>query len=68
MLEPRNYTKRTLNSTHPLASTLSNHLLHYPTPSHLNYNWSFGSLVGLFFAIQIVTGVFLAMHYTPHVE
>ena len=52
----------------PLATTLANHVFYYPTPSHLNYNWSFGSLVGLFFALQLVTGIFLAMHYTPHVE
>lgn len=52
----------------PFSDLLANHLFYYPTPSHLNYNWSFGSLVGLFFALQIVTGIVLAMHYTPHID
>jgi len=55
-------------SMKPLSSTLANHLVHYPTPSHLNYNWSYGSLVGLFFALQLVTGIIIAMHYTPHID
>lgn len=45
-----------------------NHLVYYPTPKNLNYIWSFGSLAGVFFAIQILTGIFLAMHYVPHVD
>jgi cytochrome c oxidase subunit 1 len=62
-------TNRVVN-THrdPLAMTAANHLLYYPTPSHLTYNWSYGSLVGLFFAMQLITGIFLAIHYTPHVD
>jgi len=63
-----NYSQRPVNSRNPLSTVLSNHLLYYPTPSSLTYNWSFGSLAGLFFALQLVTGIFLAMHYTPHVE
>jgi len=64
-----NYTHRILNgSPKPLANTTANHFFYYPTPSNLNYNWSYGSLAGLFFALQLVTGIFLAMHYTPHVE
>jgi len=64
-----NFKNRIINSAHkPLTNTLSNHIFYYPTPSHLNYSWSFGSLVGLFFALQIVTGIFLAMHYTPHIQ
>jgi quinol-cytochrome oxidoreductase complex cytochrome b subunit len=52
----------------PLSHLLSNHVFYYPTPSNLNYSWSFGSLAGLFFAVQLITGIFLAMHYTPHIE
>jgi len=59
----------TANSTHrPVTNVLSNHMFYYPTPNNLSYNWSYGSLVGLFFALQIVTGIILAMHYTPHIE
>ncbi len=59
---------RLINAQHPLAKVLSNHLIDYPTPSNINYAWSFGSLAGIFFALQIATGVFLAMHYTAHVD
>jgi quinol-cytochrome oxidoreductase complex cytochrome b subunit len=40
----------------------------YPTPRNLNYWWSFGSIAGICLLIQILTGLFLAMHYTPHVN
>ena len=40
----------------------------HPTPRNLNYWWNFGSIAGLCLVVQILTGVFLAMHYTPHVS
>lgn len=43
------------------------HLIDYPTPITFTYLWSFGSLAGLFLSIQVISGVLLAMHYTPHV-
>lgn len=49
-------------------SFLSNHILSYPTPINLNYAWSFGSLAGICLVIQIITGIFLAMHYVPHIS
>ena len=52
----------------PISSTLNQHLIDYPTPSNLSYWWGFGPLAGICLVIQIVTGVFLAMHYTPHVD
>lgn len=52
----------------PLLSPLNDHLIEYPTPSNLSYWWGFGSLAGICLALQILTGVFLAMHYTPHVD
>ena len=52
----------------PILSILNDHLLDYPTPANLNYFWGFGSLAGLCLVIQIITGIFLAMHYTPHVD
>jgi len=52
----------------PISSILNQHLIDYPTPSNLSYWWGFGSLAGICLIIQIVTGVFLAMHYTPHVD
>jgi ubiquinol-cytochrome c reductase cytochrome b subunit len=60
--------KRLINSDHPLLKVLSNHIIDYPTPVNINYAWSFGSLAGIFFALQLATGIFLAMHYTPNVD
>ena len=51
-----------------LISILNNHIIDYPTPINLNYFWNFGSLAGICLVIQILTGIFLAMHYTPHVD
>ena len=48
---------------HPLLSVFS-----YPTPINLNYMWSFGSAAGICLVIQIITGIFLAMYYTPHID
>ena len=52
----------------PVFSYISEHLGQYKTPKNLSYFWNFGSLAGLALIIQIVTGIFLAMHYTPHVD
>lgn len=48
--------------------SMSKHLGEYEVPKNLNYAWNFGSLAGLALIIQIVTGLFLAMQYTPHVD
>ena len=45
---------------------ISNHLYSYPTPINISYLWSFGALAGICLVIQIVTGIFLAMQYTPN--
>ena len=47
---------------------LDNHIIHYPSPINLTYAWSFGSTAGICLIIQILTGIFLAMHYTPHID
>ena len=52
----------------PLVAVLDSHIIDYPTPINLSYLWSFGSTAGLCLVIQILTGIFLAMHYTPHVD
>lgn len=52
----------------PLISTMSNHIEGYPTPVNLSYLWGFGSLAGMALVIQIVTGVFLAMHYAAEIH
>ncbi len=52
----------------PLFSAARHALIEYRTPRNLNVFWNFGSLAGFFLVLQIVTGVVLAMHYTPHVD
>jgi ubiquinol-cytochrome c reductase cytochrome b subunit len=51
-----------------LLALFDNHLIHYPTPTNLSYAWSFGSLAGITLIIQIISGIFLAMHYSPNVD
>ena len=51
-----------------VLSFIDSHIINYPTPVNLNYFWSFGSTAGICLVIQILTGIFLAMHYTPHVD
>nr|YP_010507896.1 apocytochrome b [Phytophthora citricola]UXG56242.1 apocytochrome b [Phytophthora citricola] len=51
-----------------LFAVLNNHLIDYPTPINLNYFFGFGSLAGIMLVVQILTGIFLAMHYTPHID
>lgn len=52
----------------PMLAFIDSHIIDYPTPTNLSYLWSFGSTAGLCLVIQIITGIFLAMHYTPHVD
>lgn len=52
----------------PLLAVLSNHIDGYPSPINLSYLWGFGSIAGMALVTQIVTGVLLAMHYTPEIH
>ncbi len=52
----------------PIFSFMDHELNEYPTPKNLNYFWNFGSLAGISLVIMIVTGIVLAMSYTPHVD
>ena len=47
----------------PLATIVNEILVDLPSPSNINYLWNFGSLLGTTLIIQILTGVFLSMHY-----
>jgi quinol-cytochrome oxidoreductase complex cytochrome b subunit len=51
-----------------LLSVVNNHIVDYPTPINVNYYYGFGSLSGLMLVVQILTGIFLAMHYTSHID
>jgi len=65
----RTHTQMTLlRKTHPLLKIANNAVLDLPTPSNISIWWNFGSLLGLCLVSQILTGLFLAMHYTPDVS
>ena len=51
-----------------VLSFVDNHIIHYPTPINLSYAWSFGITSAACLVIQILSGIFLAMHYTPHID
>ena len=51
----------------PIFSWLD-HFVIYNTPKNLSYMWSLGSIAGIALVIQIITGIVLAMHYTPHAD
>jgi ubiquinol-cytochrome c reductase cytochrome b subunit len=51
-----------------LSPIVANHLKRYPTPINLTGFWNFGSLAGICLIIQLLTGVFLVMHYSPTME
>nr|ALG66375.1 cytochrome b [Kuwayamaea brachyptera] len=57
-----------LRLTHPLLKIANNALVDLPAPSNISAWWNFGSLLGLCLMIQIATGLFLAMHYTAHID
>ncbi len=50
----------------PLPRMVYDSFVAYPVPRNLNYFWTFGGILMLMLVAQIVTGVVLAMHYTPH--
>nr|YP_009735139.1 cytochrome b [Acropyga kinomurai]QBG38625.1 cytochrome b [Acropyga kinomurai] len=50
-----------------LITMLNKSMMKLPTPTNISYWWNFGSLLGLFLLIQILSGFFLSMHYTPHI-
>jgi ubiquinol-cytochrome c reductase cytochrome b/c1 subunit len=49
----------------PIIGLMHSSFVVYPTPKNLNYWWTFGAILSFMLAIQILTGVILAMHYTP---
>jgi len=51
-----------------IVAFIDSHIINYPTPINLNYFWSFGSAAGICLVIQIITGIFLGMHYCPHID
>ena len=57
-----------LLKSHPILGLVNSYTVDSPQPANISYLWNFGSLLGICLIIQIITGVTLAMHYTPSVD
>ncbi len=65
--KPGNAFTKWLDSRLPIIRLASDSFIDFPTPKNLNYWYTFGGILAICLAIQIITGVILAMHYTPDV-
>nr|BAN04947.1 cytochrome b [Cynops pyrrhogaster] len=54
--------------THPMLKIINSSFIDLPTQSNISYWWNFGSLLGICLITQIITGLFLAMHYTADTQ
>jgi Cytochrome b/b6/petB/LAGLIDADG endonuclease len=52
----------------PILRLVNSYVVDSPQPTNISYLWNFGSLLALCLGLQIVTGIFLVMHYTPHTD
>ena len=69
--KPRKYKNSFLNWIEyrlPIISYIEKEYGDYPMPKNANYFWSFGALATILLVILIISGIFLAFHYTPHTE
>ncbi len=68
MAAPQTQSKlvRWIDRRLPIFTFLAHELNEYPTPKNLNYWWNFGALAGIRLTIMLVTGIILAMEYTPN--
>nr|YP_010954795.1 cytochrome b [Hemisodorcus derelictus]WMW30180.1 cytochrome b [Hemisodorcus derelictus] len=60
--------KMPIRKISPMTKIINNSLIDLPSPSNISAWWNFGSLLGLCLGIQIITGVFLAMHFTANID
>jgi len=66
--EPKHPVLKWFEARLPIIGLLHSSFVSYPTPRNLNFLWTFGAILSFFLIIQIVTGVVLAMHYTPSAD
>jgi ubiquinol-cytochrome c reductase cytochrome b subunit len=57
-----------LRKRSPVIKIVNNALVDLPTPSNISTLWNFGSLLGVCLTIQLITGVFLSIHYCPNID
>nr|YP_009485706.1 cytochrome b [Tessaratoma papillosa]AVZ00842.1 cytochrome b [Tessaratoma papillosa] len=57
-----------MRKSHPLLKIMNSSLIDLPSPASISLWWNMGSLLGMCLMIQIISGIFLAMHYTANIE
>ncbi|HWG06114.1 MAG TPA: cytochrome b N-terminal domain-containing protein [Beijerinckiaceae bacterium] len=62
---PKSAFARWLESRLPIIGLVHGSFIAYPVPRNINYWWTFGGILAFMLTAQIITGVVLAMHYTP---
>src|ERR1700754_538366 len=63
--QPQNAVIAWIERRLPIFGLIHSSFIVYPVPRNLTYWWTFGGILSFMLAVQIVTGVILAMHYTP---
>lgn len=66
--QPKTGIERWLDKRLPLPRMMYDQFVSFPVPRNLNYFWTFGGILTVCLAAQILTGIVLAMHYTAHVD
>jgi ubiquinol-cytochrome c reductase cytochrome b/c1 subunit len=66
--QPTNPIMKWIERRLPIGGLIYSSFVTYPTPRNLNYWWTFGGILAFILGVQIITGIVLAMHYTPHVD
>ena len=64
--KPNTAIEKWLDDRLPIMRMMHDQFNEFPTPRNLNYLWTFGGILTLFLAVQLITGIVLAMHYVPH--
>ena len=66
--QPTNPVIKWIERRLPIFGLVHSSFVAYPTPRNLNYWWTFGAILSLMLGVQILTGIILAMHYTPNAD
>ena len=66
--QPQNGIMKWVEERLPIGGLVHSSFIAYPVPKNLNYWWTFGGILAFMLVCQILTGVVLVMHYTPHVD
>ena len=66
--QPKSGFMKWMEARLPIAGLIHASFVDYPTPRNLNYWWTFGGILSFLLGAQIVTGIVLVMHYTPHAD